>query len=406
MMNNRATVSTFDYQFTSSTITRVETMIGHDGARKQISGTTALLSKRQLRTSDENNTTIDYRFTPEGQLSEEVISAGTAQEVKRSYTYQYPAAEQGNFWPVMTETTPEGVSRQIQYDGMARMCSIAEQDDDATLTSENYRGTYRETYSRQYNVQGLIVTERDTDWLWDLSSSTQRRLPQPLHRIKHHLYDGWGGLISTSYDDGRTEKDSYDPVTMTSRRGLQGLGIVATKKNLFGAPETIDLLHTDETVYARILLEYDGFGRKISETNSTGATTRYEWDIFDRLTRKILPDGTWLDSTYADFSAGEYIASVSVNNRLFGEAFYDGLGRVVRDTVGGRLTQYGYNQGEPLPERITTPSNSNQYRSYRNLMMTRPERREVRRLLNQVLRGHDAEGIAFPVSNKPFAFCC
>ena len=41
---------------------------------------------------------------------------------------------------------------------------------------------------------------------------------------------------------------------------------------------------------------------------------------------------------------------------------------------------------------------------YRNMMMTRPERREVRKLLNQVVRGRDADGIAFPVSNKPFAW--
>lgn len=32
---------------------------------------------------------------------------------------------------------------------------------------------------------------------------------------------------------------------------------------------------------------------------------------------------------------------------------------------------------------------------YRNMMMTRPERREVRRLLNQVMRGHDADGHCF-----------
>ncbi|EMV60172.1 hypothetical protein EC2867750_1756 [Escherichia coli 2867750] len=38
------------------------------------------------------------------------------------------------------------------------------------------------------------------------------------------------------------------------------------------------------------------------------------------------------------------------------------------------------------------------------MMMTRPERREVRKLLNQVVRGRDADGIAFPVSNKPFAW--
>ncbi len=31
-------------------------------------------------------------------------------------------------------------------------------------------------------------------------------------------------------------------------------------------------------------------------------------------------------------------------------------------------------------------------------------RREVRRLLNQVMRGHDADGIAFPVSHRPFVY--
>lgn len=41
---------------------------------------------------------------------------------------------------------------------------------------------------------------------------------------------------------------------------------------------------------------------------------------------------------------------------------------------------------------------------YRNMMMTKPERCEVRRLLNQVMRGHDADGIAFPVSHRPFVY--
>lgn len=363
-MNNLATSSTFGYQFTTASMTRTETVTGHDGARKQTSETTAFLSGRQLRAVDENGTTVDYRYTPEGQLSEEIISAGTAQEVKRHYSYQYPAAGQGNYWPVMTETTPDGVSRQISYDGMGRVVSIAEQDDDAFLSSGSYTGTYRETFSRQFNVQGLVVTETETDWLWDLSSASPQRLAQPYRQTKHHLYDGWGGLISTSYDDGRVEKDSYDPVTMVSRQGLQGLGNVTSKKNLFGKPETIHILKQNETVYARTIVEYDGFGRKILETDNNGAVIRYEWDIFDRLIRKILPDGTQLDSTYAPFSAAEYIASVSVNNRQYGEASYDGLGRTVRDTVGGRLTQYGYDQGESLPERITTPSGSNQSRSY------------------------------------------
>lgn len=38
---------------------------------------------------------------------------------------------------------------------------------------------------------------------------------------------------------------------------------------------------------------------------------------------------------------------------------------------------------------------------YRNMMMTRPERREVRKLLNQVVRGRDADGIAFLAAKTP-----
>nr|ULG18441.1 hypothetical protein Man4p_00124 [Serratia proteamaculans] len=363
-MNNLGTASTFDYRFTAASVTCSETIIGHDGARKQISNTTALLSKRQLKTSDENNTTIDYCYTPEGLLSEEVISAGTEQEARRRYEWQYPDAARGNSWPLMTETSPEGVSRQLWFDGMGRVCSIEEQDDDATLSSENYTGTYRETFSRQFNALGLVVSETDTDWLWDLSASAPQRQTQPLRRVKRHLYDGWGGLVSTSYDDGRLEKDSYDPVSMISLQGQQGLSIVISQKNLFGQPETINILRPDETVYASTSFEYDGFGRKIAETNSNGDTTRYEWDIFDRPVRTIQPDGTRLDSTYARFSAGEFIASLSVNNSRLAEAVHDGLGRVVRDTVGARTTQYGYKQGESLPERIITPANSSQCRSY------------------------------------------
>ncbi|QTL38289.1 hypothetical protein HGO23_10100 [Xenorhabdus budapestensis] len=41
---------------------------------------------------------------------------------------------------------------------------------------------------------------------------------------------------------------------------------------------------------------------------------------------------------------------------------------------------------------------------YRNLMMTRPERREVKLLLSKVLNGSDPDGMAFPVHNKPFAW--
>ncbi|HFW7070002.1 TPA: hypothetical protein ACKRHO_000425 [Morganella morganii] len=43
-------------------------------------------------------------------------------------------------------------------------------------------------------------------------------------------------------------------------------------------------------------------------------------------------------------------------------------------------------------------------RWHRNRMMTRPERREVNYLLYRVICGYDADGIAFPVSRRPFVY--
>lgn len=367
-MNNLETISTFAYQFTDSTINCTETTIGHDSVQKQFSTTTALISKRKLKILDENNTMLDYRYTPEGLLSEEIIAADTYQEVKRLYTWQYPSSTEGNLWPIMTETTPEGINRRIRFDGMSRICSIEEQDDDAIHLSENYTGTYRETLSRQFNVQGLVTSETNTDWLWDLSASNQQRQLSPIKAIKHHLYDGWGGLISTSYNDGRIEEDSYDPISMTSRQCQPGLGIMISQKNLFGKIEIINMVKSDKTICASTSYEYDGFGRKITEINSTGDITRYELDIFDRLVRTTLPDGTRMDSTYASFSADKFTTGLSINNHKFAEASYDGLGRVSSDIVGGRITQYGYHRGESLPNKIITSDNNYQSRRYEYLL--------------------------------------
>ncbi|MDO1659538.1 hypothetical protein Q2356_25185 [Escherichia coli] len=41
---------------------------------------------------------------------------------------------------------------------------------------------------------------------------------------------------------------------------------------------------------------------------------------------------------------------------------------------------------------------------YRNMTLTRPELREVRSIVNQAMRGHAADGIACPFSDRPFAY--
>ena len=111
-------------------------------------------------------------------------------------------------------------------------------------------------------------------------------------------------------------------------------------------------------------MNYDGFGRKVSETENNGAITRFEWDNFDRLIRKILPDGTQVEKAYAPFSTGKCISALTVQGVRFASAQYDGLERVLEDQSGGRMQRYQYRNGERLPHTITTASNQLQTRSY------------------------------------------
>lgn len=363
-MNNFTTVATYTHQATSNALRTTENTTGHDGTSSSKSSTYSVFTRHLLEQTDENETQTRFSYTPDGKVAEKSIGTGPNSIETRHYAYTFPGTASAEIWPVMTETNTAGLRRQYQYDGAGRLCRIMQQDDDAPVNPGNYAGTLQEVKTLAYNSLGQLIRETDLDWFWDLNTSTTQRHLSPVRKIKEYVYDGWGNVAITRHNDGRVEIDSYDPVANSYRQGLQGLAIVLTQNNAFDEPEFVALMNSNNNIHARTTMHYDGFGRKVSEIDNNGAITCFEWDNFDRLIRKTLPDGTQIEKTYAPFTTGKCVSALRIQGVAFGSAQYDGLERVSEDQSGGRTQRYQYRNGERLPHAITTAGNQPQTRRY------------------------------------------
>ncbi|WP_039055443.1 RHS repeat-associated core domain-containing protein [Enterobacter sp. Bisph1] len=366
-LNNFTTTESFSYTFSNHSVVCVARTTGHDNTSQEGTNTVSFLTGDVLEQVDEHGVITRYEYTPTGHIAQKSISTGNSTPERKRFTYSYPTANSTNTWPMLTETDTGGVSHQYRYDGLGRVCQVLAQDDDAVI-SQNYNGTFREIKTRTYNSLGQVVTESDVDWAWDLNAAGLRRLTTPLSSVKHFEYDGWGNLARTTYNDGRVEIDSQDPVSKTALKGLQGLSMVQTQYNLFDEEESVSLLNVNGTVHARRTFTYDGFGRRISETDTHNHSTHFTWDHFDRRVSKTLPDGTQIDTPHSTFTDAEAVSSISVQGHQFAEAARDGLLRITRHRVGNRTLRYAYRAGGTLPETITTPDNREQIRRYAHVL--------------------------------------
>lgn len=369
VMNNKQTVTTFKHEYATNTITTNVTVTGFDGTSMQSRTVISIYTQRQLSKVDVNHVITDQSYDLLGRVTEQIINPSTTKEVKRSYSYQHPGDNDNNSWPVMTEIDSQGVGRKTHYDGMGRICSIEEQDDDGTWeTSGIYKGTYRTVLTRRYNIFGQLSEERTYDWSWDLSSDPLIRLPSPLITIKKYSFDIWGNHSVTNDDRyyNRIDMEEHDPVARTIIQYTSEVpGKLHIQKNNFGQPDSIKIVYPNtETVYSSHTYHYDGFGRLVSEIDAEGHVTQIAYDVFDRIVKKTLPDGTELEPTYANFSHEELISSLNVNGTQLGALVYDGLGRVISDTVGGRKSEYLYGAQGNKPIQSVTPSHNKQNIDY------------------------------------------
>ncbi|WP_257458081.1 RHS repeat-associated core domain-containing protein [Archangium lipolyticum] len=354
-LNGKTTIVAFTHEVKEGATTTTTTTTGFDGAKATHVTTSSRITSRRWRETDVNGVTTAFTYDVRGRLAAQTTSPDSPKKATRSYKYNDPRGDKEGQWPSLVETTPRGISKKFHYDGLGRVCSEEAQDDDRELesTAKGYQGTFRLVSEKSYDVLGQLVSEKRYDWWWNADKSA--RVATPTINETRYEYDGWGTLRRTRFADGHSELSIHDPVAMTLRKGIEGEGKTLTRFDLFDHPVTVTLLRADNAEYATTSYQYDGFGRKVSEKDPLGRTTRYSHDRFDRVTEKVLPNDNRVLIHYADFSASELVTGFTVDGTKFGERAYDGLGRVTSESVGGRTRRYGYQAGGDKPSQVTTP---------------------------------------------------
>lgn len=328
-------------------------------------------------TYDDNNVSILSEFDALSRVLRETV-APDSEDLKatRQYSYTLVSSRGGKARQTMTDV--KGVTTNIDVDGLQRVVSESRQDADAV----NAAGEFLRMYEATYNVFGDKVEESAYDWpnthaaIRDDECWPNGQLPLKL--TTRFEYDDWGELCCTTDPDGIRNVEEIDPVGEPQwRKGPvqrswrqstgdtpQNSGITVTYLNAFGKPESIKRFNApgDTNAYSEHAYEYDGLGNTIKETDARHHVTEYTYDSHGRLNKTILPGGAVVERSYADYSSEELAVEIKVNQEIFGTQLFDGLGRMVSLTTGGRLQVFSYEQGQTQPASVTTALGTIRYR--------------------------------------------
>lgn len=339
LQNGQRTQTLCSYSLNDTTLTLVRTLIGFDDTRTQQVQTLSSVNGLLLSEQNEGQPLEVFTYDALGRVLSETVAPGTDFEATRSSVYQ---AASGAGTPATLERIDvNGVRNKVTYDGLGRTSRVEEQDSDGTQN-----GPLREVYSTHYDQLGHCLREVRTDWLqgvplaltstFDLSANQQR--------------------LMTSHPDGRTTYSETDYVLMLEAQWTEGAGKSITHLNLFNKPERIEVFGSDGTRLSETVNVYDGLGRCISQTDPVGNCTTYQFDVFNRLCRSVLPDGHAVETRYAEHTASELPTEVTVAGLSLGQQVFDGLGRLSQSAIGGRVTRLAYNAESLQPSHVHTPS--------------------------------------------------
>ncbi|MCW2098943.1 UNVERIFIED_ORG: YD repeat-containing protein [Pseudomonas psychrophila] len=345
---------------TESVAQTVQTVTGYDGQTKAITLQYSLFSGQPVLTRDDNDIEILYTYDALQRVTSETVAPNT--DYSASLYYAYSLTSNDNQRASQLLTNVKGVQTRSVVDGLNRTVLEERQNVDKPYdpADPDSNKVFRKTYEAFYNALGDLSSETKYDWRGD----------EDVSLISTFYYDDWGQQQSVVGADKVIAWEITDPIGSTEWNGpvvrswqestdtgeSLKTGEVQTWINLQGKVERVIRYNLKGITYSIDKKEYDGLGRLTRETDALNNSTAYEYDAFDRMTCRTLPDLTKEEREYAWHSADDLPISIKVNSTVLGWQEFDGLDRMVRSVTGGRTQLYTYEPGQTQPKCVTTPS--------------------------------------------------
>ncbi|MGN8122080.1 RHS repeat domain-containing protein [Pseudomonas sp. 22082] len=334
-LNDKKTSTEFSYELEGDRLRVKSSTRGFDGAvqtREKVLSTLTGLQTSEVGVDGEH---IEHEYDAIGRVVCKTVASGTPYMAAIRWVYLAASKQQP---ATMVTTDPVGGEQKVSCDGMQRVITVQEKDCDHP--DKDGLIPTRTLYSALHDSVGHKVQVTLTDW--------RDGKPYPVSTC--YEFDSWGQVNKTLHADGRVEHSEIDPVLRQQTNWLQGMGKTITHVNDFGKPLTIESFNLKNRSLGKTVYTYDGFGRTTSETDPVGNTTRYEYDVFDRIIRTVLPDASVVVADYAEHSDEGLPISIKVGDKVLGQKTYDGLDRLIQSTVGGRESEAGYEAGFTQPQ--------------------------------------------------------
>ncbi|KAI1108382.1 hypothetical protein F5Y14DRAFT_445507 [Nemania sp. NC0429] len=312
------TIRTIMYQYPSSDkMTETVATKSFDELGFEEKSTKSLLTGVMTARQDPRGVKSTFEYNRIGRLVKETVAPGTDHEAVRRYEHAVITRDDGRTDGIcVTRRDAKGVQQRHITDGLDRVCRVENQDDDGEWARKDGYLTYSGTFRR--------VEVDEVDRLRNGSSGK--------------------GLKSGS---GVVTYTDANPITLTTTEGIEGEGKAVTEVNL-----------SDDSLYSKAKWAYDGLGRTIQQRNPLDNISEFRYEWSDRITRTIPPGKhRAIHTQYADHSAAEMPTSINVEGfDAIAKQWFDGLSRIQKLTVGGRTTAQSYEDCNPSPAKVTTPT--------------------------------------------------
>ncbi|MDH0357055.1 RHS repeat-associated core domain-containing protein [Morganella sp. GD04133] len=337
-------------------MTQTVIFTGYDGLQSSVTQCRSVYNG--LLHSEVSPQGVETRYTYDtlGRILTQIQNAGSA-DYENATAWIYEITAEG---PVTTMRDSAGNQAKRYFDGAGRQIRRQVLDTDHThewfdVTSVQYDAFGQEQSGTE---QDRITAGTDAGRCFKVSGTVD--------------YDNWGNPSETAFSDSLRELTQSDPVRRVSRTYAQGgegtalvkSGTVSTRlDNITGLPVQETMTDVSGAEQGQQSYVYDGLNRLREEKDTDGNITAYCYDLFDREISRTLADGTVVTREYAPASDDGQVSAIKVcgpgtdgKTLTMGQREYDSLGRLTRETSGGRTTGYRYEDASPVPAEITFPS--------------------------------------------------